>query len=119
MKYRNGRYKMPTVLAAISAAVCFTSLLLAWRGEDTSVWGSLLVFPGGFATGIAHSAIFIGLTSGVAEDEVAMAGSGLYLSMSVGSVVGSTGTATLFQVLLERGLYEVVKGLPDGSEVRY
>ena len=50
----------------------FATLMALWRGH-TNTLESLIVFPGGFANGIAHSAVFIGLTSGVDENEIAIA----------------------------------------------
>jgi hypothetical protein len=76
-----------------------------------------LIFPGGFATGIAHSAVFIGLTSSVAVGEVAIAGSGLYLSGNVGGLVGSAGSSLVFQLALQKNIWKAVESLPNGKEV--
>ncbi|KAI4698421.1 hypothetical protein J4E81_005644 [Alternaria sp. BMP 2799] len=113
---RTGSYKAPTILASASSALSFTLLLLFWHGH-TTVWGSLLMFPAGFATGMAHSAVFVGLTSAVAEDEVAIAGSGLYLSGNVGGVTGVSGAAAAFQIVLQMGLKHALEGRNDASEI--
>lgn len=89
---------------------------MCWRGH-TSVWGSLLIAPAGFATGIAHSAVFVGLTSAVAEDEVAIAGSGLYLCANIGAVSGVSGAAAVFQITLQAGLTQALEGRNDASIV--
>ena len=94
----------------------FILLLLFWRGH-TTVWGSLLIFPAGFATGMAHSAVFVGLTSAVAKDDVAIAGSGLYLSGNVGGVTGVSGAAAAFQIVLQMGLNHALEGRNDASEI--
>ena len=73
--------------------------------------------PAGFGTGMAHSAVFIGLTSAVAEDEVAIAGSGLYLSGNVGAAAGVSGAAATFQIALQMGLRYALEGRGDSSEV--
>jgi hypothetical protein len=104
------------MIASASSALSFTLLLFFWRGH-TTVWGSLLIFPAGFATGVAHSAVFVGLTSSVAEDEVAIAGSGLYLSGSVGGVTGVSGAAAAFQIVLQMGLNHALEGRSDASDV--
>lgn len=84
---------MPTIAASISSMLSFTLLILVWRGH-TTILESLLIFPAGLATGITHSAVFIGMTSRVQEHEVAIADSGLYLSGNIGGVVGvSAGNA--------------------------
>ncbi|KAI4954926.1 hypothetical protein J4E86_006236 [Alternaria arbusti] len=113
---RTGSYKAPTILASASSALSFVLLLLFWRGH-TTVLGSLLIFPAGFATGMAHSAVFVGLTSAVAEDEVAIAGSGLYLSGNVGGVTGVSGAAAVFQIVLQMGLNHALEGRNDASEI--
>jgi hypothetical protein len=113
---RTGRYKWPTVISGLASGTAFTTLLLFWWGR-TTILQSFLIFPAGFATGVAHSAVFIGLTSGVKEDEVAIAGTGLYLSGSVGAVVGSSTSSALFQFALESGLKKAVYGLPHEREV--
>ncbi|KAF2245268.1 MFS general substrate transporter [Trematosphaeria pertusa] len=95
---RTGWYKLPTIVACISAGLAFTLMLTMWWGH-TGILGDLVIFPGGFATGVAHSAVFIGLTSGVAEHEVAIAGSGMYLSVSVGAVSGISGASAIFQII--------------------
>jgi hypothetical protein len=92
------------------------ALLIAWRGNN-SIWQSLLIFPGGLATGIVHSAVFIGLTSGVAEDEIAIAGSGLYTSGNIGGVAGVSGADAVFQHFLRSGLDNSLSQWPDGPAV--
>jgi MFS family permease len=113
---RTGRYKLPTVLASVCSAIAFTSLLIVWRG-DTHWLEALLVFPAGFGTGIINSSVFVGLTAGVADDEVAIAGSGLYLSANIGSVVGISGASAIYQFVLQRGLKAAVAGRPDAEKV--
>ena len=77
-----------------------------------------MILPGGFAVGVAHSAVFIGLTSGVADDGVAIAGSGLYLSGNVGGVSGVSGAAAIFQLALHSGLKRALQHRTDAPEVR-
>jgi hypothetical protein len=79
---------------------------------------SLIVFFGGLGTGIMHSAVFIGLTSGVSEEEVAIAGSGLYLSGNIGAVTGVSGAAAVFQIGLQSALKSALNDVPDSSKVR-
>lgn len=90
-------------------------MLTMWWGH-TGILGDLVIFPGGFATGVAHSAVFIGLTSGVAEHEVAIAGSGMYLSVSVGAVSGISGASAIFQVALQTALKRALADRADSAE---
>lgn len=114
---KTGRYKLPTILAALSSMACFTLILIVWRG-NTSLLGSLLILPAGAATGAAHSSVFIGLTSGVDESEIAIAGSGLYLAGNVGAVVGGAGSSAAYQIALRLGLEETFRGWGDkGIEI--
>ena len=64
---------------------------------------------------MVHSAVFVGLTSAVAEDEVAIAGSGLYLSGNVGGVTGVSGAAAAFQIVLQISLTHALEGRNDAS----
>ncbi|CAG9977193.1 unnamed protein product [Clonostachys byssicola] len=111
-----GRYKLATLLAPVSSCFCFVLLLLFWNGK-TPIWQSLLVFFGGFGTGIAHSAIFVAIAAGVDEEHMAIASSGLYLSTSVGAVTGiSAGSAVMQAVLrptLEKSLVGVVPNIEE------
>ncbi|RTE77128.1 hypothetical protein BHE90_008383 [Fusarium euwallaceae] len=115
---RYGRYKFPTVFAALSSAFCFTLLLIFWRGH-TSALQSFLVFPGGFATGTAHSTTFVALAAGVGEQDLAVASSGLYLSGSVGAVAGLCSASAAFQSALRSALNEAVIGgdVDNGPEI--
>lgn len=95
----------------------FTMLLLVWNG-NTNIWQSFLIFPGGLATGIVHSAVFIGLTSGVPEELIAIAGSGLYTSGNIGAVAGVSGADAVFQYCLLSGLKHALARSPNSPEVR-
>jgi len=66
---------------------------------------------------MVHSAVFIGLTSAVAEDEVAIAGSGLYLSGNIGGVSGVSGAAAAFQITLQLGLKQALEGTSGSAKV--
>ncbi len=114
---RYGRYRMPTVVSSISAGLCFTLLLIFWRGTNVPMpfWQSLFVFFGGFATAVAHSATFVALASGVHKHEIAIAGGGLYLSGNIGSVAGMCAASAIFQASLRSGLTERLIDFPGGG----
>jgi hypothetical protein len=97
--------------------LAFAFLLVLWQG-NTGALGALLIFPAGLATGIAHSAVFVGLTSSVSSDEVAIAGSGLYLAGTVGAVVGVAGSQAGFLFKLKLGLEKAFENFSDSSSVR-
>lgn len=114
--HRSGTYKLASILASLCAMLCFTLLAIFWSGEISPVY-ALFIFPGGFATGIAHSAAFVGVTAGVEEDETAIAGGGLYTMSSIGGVVGLAGTDSLFRFFLQTSLARALKDIPKGSKV--
>lgn len=114
--HRTRRYKLPSILGALCSVAAFIGLVLLWRGR-TGILEALLILPVGFATGIAHSAIFIGLSAGVDSEDIAIAGSGLYLSSNVGMVAGVSVGNAVFQTSLRKGLQSALKDFPDRKMV--
>ncbi|KLJ11599.1 hypothetical protein EMPG_13222 [Blastomyces silverae] len=112
---KRATYKLPIVISSVVSIVGFASLLLLWNGSD-NLWQTLLVFPCGLATGIAHSAAFVALTASVEESEVAIACSGLYLSANIGSVIGLSASTALYQGKLQSGMYEALKDIEGGKK---
>lgn len=106
------------IVPSLSSGLCFTLLLLLWRG-NSSVWQALFVFPSGFATGIAHSAIFVALAVGVGDTDMAIAVSELYLSGSAGGVAGLSAASAVFQSGLRSNLHHALDKIdvPTGREV--
>lgn len=112
------RCKPATVLAPLSSALALSLCLLLWRGDGTTpVLRSLVSFPGGFATGVSHSSLFVSLTAGVAEEDIAIASSGLYLSGNIGTVIGASASSAIYQAALRSGLGESLAGRGDMQEV--
>ncbi|OAX81261.1 hypothetical protein ACJ72_04400 [Emergomyces africanus] len=113
---KRGKYKLPIVISSVVSIIGFASLLLLWNGSD-NLWQTLLVFPSGLATGIAHSAAFIALSASVDESEIAIAGSGLYLSANIGAVIGLSASTALYQGKLQSGMYEALKDIEGGKKI--
>ncbi|KAL1888400.1 hypothetical protein Sste5346_009608 [Sporothrix stenoceras] len=115
---RYGRYKLPTILASLSSGLCFALLLVFWRGApETPLWQCLFVFLGGLGTAAAHSAVFVALAAGVAEEDMAVAGSGLYLSGNIGAVAGLSAASALFQASLRSGLTQRLVDVPNSADI--
>jgi len=95
----------------------FTLLILLWRGYTNNAQ-SCVIFFGGLATGMAQSAIFVGLTAGIERENIAVAASGLYLSSNFGTVAGASGAGAIFQYSLRRRLNRLLSKETDGAEVR-
>ncbi|KAF2099452.1 MFS general substrate transporter [Rhizodiscina lignyota] len=113
---RTGRYKLPIIISGFSAILCFTLLLITWHG-NTPVWQAFFVFFGGFATGIANSAVFVDLAATVDESEIAIASSGLYLSTNIGAVGGVSVASAIFGNSLKTRLADLLSNWPDGQKV--
>lgn len=109
---------MPQIIGSFFSMAAFAALVLVWRGHTTFL-ESLLIFPVGLATGVAHSATFIGLGAGVEEEDIAIAGSGLYLSSNVGSVAGVSLGNAIYQSTLRRGLNRALEGSPYKEDVSF
>ena len=114
--YRTGAYRLLTLFGTLSSFACYLLLVLRWRGH-TSLWESLYIFPGGFGTGIVMITTFVALAAGVDETQMAIAGTGLFLSMNLGSVVGASLVSKILQASLRTGLNAGLKDFPDGQLV--
>jgi hypothetical protein len=114
--YSTGRYKPPTILSSLSAILCFSLLLTFWRGH-TSTTASLVIFFGGCASGMANSAVFVGLTAGVEKEQMAIATTGLYLSSNISVVAGVSAASAIFQSALRANLHRILERVVDGDEV--
>ncbi len=110
--YRTASYKLLTLSGTLSSFICYLLLVLRWRG-NTSFWESLYIFPGGFGTGIVQATTFVALAAGVDETQMAIAGTGLYLSVNLGGLVGA-GLASKVQLAgLKSGLEVGLEGFRD------
>ncbi|KAH6685877.1 major facilitator superfamily transporter [Plectosphaerella plurivora] len=94
---RTGRYKKPMVLATMCSSFSYLLLLLRWHG-NTNIWESLYIVPGGFGMGVVQSAVFISVQASVHPSNKAAATSGMWLSTSIGMILG---LATISSVVTE------------------
>lgn len=100
----------------MSAMLCFSLLLVLWRGH-TSTAGSLVIFFGGCASGMANSAVFVGLTAGVEKHQMAIATTGMYLSSNIAMVAGVSAASAIFQSALRSNLHRALGRMLGGDEV--
>ena len=90
-----GRYKLPTIMASLSSGFCYALLLVFWRSlTEMPLWQCLFVFLSSPGTAAVKLAVFVALAAGVAEEDVVVAGSGLYLTGNIGECTVS-GIATV------------------------
>ncbi|KAM5341447.1 hypothetical protein ACJ41O_014478 [Fusarium nematophilum] len=104
---KTGYFKLPTNAAAVVAGICHTLTMVCWNG-NTSTLESLYVFFGGLGTGIAHSSTFIAITADTTDEELAIAGGGLYLCGGLGSVMGVAVAQSTMRAIFAR---EVTRAL--------
>ncbi|KAF5232520.1 hypothetical protein FANTH_12937 [Fusarium anthophilum] len=107
---RTGRYKTLIIFSAVSSITSYTLMLLRWHGQ-TNWLESLYVFPGGLGMGIAQSAAFIALQASIDPKDKAAASSGIFLAVTLGSVVGMAGTSAAIQGLLRHDIQQSLSHL--------
>nr|POE46903.1 vacuolar membrane amino acid uptake transporter fnx2 [Quercus suber] len=113
---RTGRFKACIVLAPFMTTLCYTLCYTTWD-DNTSIWKSLAILPGGFGTALISSATFVGLAAGVAEADLAVAASGMYLASNVGAIGGTSIGSAVHQMALRAALNTAVEGREDGSQI--
>ncbi|KAH6719494.1 major facilitator superfamily domain-containing protein [Leptodontidium sp. MPI-SDFR-AT-0119] len=113
---RTGRYKLISILGAISASISYTLMLARWHGH-TSFLESLYIVPGGFGNGIALGVTFIALTAGVDPCQMAIVSSGLYLSSNIGMVGGLSIAAAVLQSTLRKQLRISLEGMGGRDKI--
>jgi hypothetical protein len=116
MSSRTGRYKLISIIGAISSTSAYLLMMFRWNG-NTSFAESLYIIGGGFGNGISLSTSFVALTAGVQPTEMAIASSGLYLSSNIGTVGGLSIAAALFQSTLRSSLRLALEGIDGREEV--
>ncbi|KAI1384976.1 MFS general substrate transporter [Hypoxylon trugodes] len=113
---RTGYFKAPLVFAGIISFACYALMILRWKGETN--WAeSLYIFPGGFGTGISATATFVALQTAINPADKAVAISGLYLSVPIGSILGMATCNTVMQAVMPVDLASRLRGLGiEGEE---
>ncbi|KAH7327133.1 major facilitator superfamily domain-containing protein [Rhexocercosporidium sp. MPI-PUGE-AT-0058] len=115
---RTGQYKPLSLVAALSSSLSYFLLIIRWTANRDINWlESLEIVPGGFGTGIAFSATFIGLGASVGRGEMAMATSGLYLCSGLGMVLGVAGASAVQIGSLKTLLIEALNGIPGSGKI--
>lgn len=112
---RSGRYKALTIFAVTASSFSYLLLLLRWHG-NTNFWESLYIFPSGFGTGIAQSAVFISLQAVVDVAHIAPAVSFMYLSTTVASTAGLCVSGAVEGAAVRRILHNKLVDLGFGAE---
>lgn len=114
---RAGRFKLPTVLGPVLGIICMVLCLLFWNGSG-GAWKSTFIFFGGSGMGVISSSAFVGLAASVPEEDVAVAGSGMYLCVNIAGVAGTAAGSAVYGTALRKNLQAVLTGVDHGSQVR-
>ncbi|KAK1780194.1 major facilitator superfamily domain-containing protein [Copromyces sp. CBS 386.78] len=125
---RTGLYKLVIIVAVVLSDLSFTAIWLRWRGGlggqgQTSWWETGYGFPVGVGFGVSLSAAFIGLTAaleskpGQGGSQVAVATSGFYLSLNLGSLFGVSGASLIISSVVEKTLRKELDGMPDETKI--
>lgn len=113
---KTGLFKWPTVVAPLLSICCM--LLCSTWDRNTTIFQSLFIFPGGLAMGVISSSAFVGMAAAVAPEDVAMAGSGMYLFFNVGAIMAASSGAAVYQTGLKSNLSRALQNVEDGDKVR-
>jgi hypothetical protein len=110
---RAARYQRPTVVGTIIAGLCHVLTTIRWTGH-TSWPESLYIILGGVGTGIIHASTFVAITASTSDEELAIAGGGLFLSGNFGSLLGVTLASSVIHAVTSR---VASRNLPDHPDV--
>ncbi|KAK4184064.1 putative multidrug resistance protein fnx1 [Podospora australis] len=113
---RTGLYRLIIIVSTTLSTLSFVAILFRWR--DHTGWAETLYgFPIGVGFGVSLSAAFIALTSGLEAFQVAVATSGFYLSMNLGSLIGVSGASLLISTYVERRLQNSLPEMPEKGQI--
>lgn len=112
---RSGKYKAPTLVAAIISSFGHAALSILWTGP-IGLLKSFFIFPGGLGTGISHSSIFVAIAAGTTVEEQAIATGGMYLCGSIGTLLGFTLGASVMRTVTEETAKRGLSSMPDGGQ---
>lgn len=134
---KTGLYKLVSIVAVVLSDVGFGGIWLRWRGggggpgqeggtgmgTGTSWWETSYGFPVGVGFGVSLSAAFIGLTAALENkpderkgSQVAVATSGFYLSLNLGSLFGVSGASLIISSVVEKTLRKDLDGIVGTPE---
>ncbi|CAK7227258.1 hypothetical protein SCUCBS95973_006479 [Sporothrix curviconia] len=119
---RAARYKLPTVAGTQVATLCHVLTSLFWTGSSSSsrttntAWRqALYIFPGGLGTGIFYASTFVPIAASTSEEELSIAGGGLFLSGNFGSLLGVTLASSVIHAVAAAAARQRLPDRPDVS----
>jgi hypothetical protein len=77
----------------------------------------MYIIPGGFGTAVSQSTTFIQLTAGIKAEDIAVAGTSLYLSQNMRTAAGPSPMIMVLQSGLRPALAKGLRGVPHKQNV--
>lgn len=115
---KTGRYKTLTIAASATASVGYLLVLIRWHGSTS--WPEVLyIFFGGFGSGVILSTTFIHLAASLESNEMAIAGTTLYLATNLFLLVGIQLSTTILHARLRASLDADLDAVRHKRKVRY
>lgn len=114
---RTGRYKPITFAATILGVICYTLVLIRWKGASGWVDTTYLML-GGLGMGTTQSTTFVHLVASLEAKDIAIAGTTWFLSQSAGSLVSINVFNMVHNIALDRMLETALDGVEDKQKVR-
>lgn len=115
---RTGRYKPVLLFGTLASSFSYTLLFLSWHG-DTSPWEALYIFPSGFGTGIAQTAVFTSIQASIDKKQRAPALAGMYLMLQLGLIIGLAAVSATVMETVRWKLDILLGGLGLDASTRY
>ncbi|KAF5005271.1 hypothetical protein FDECE_8257 [Fusarium decemcellulare] len=100
---KTGKYKWLIYISTIMASFCYFLLITRWHGK-TNWLESFYILPGGFGMGMAYSVLFVATQASAEPDQVSAAVSTLFLSNSIGVIIGVASTSATVKIVLQKSL---------------
>ena len=116
--FRTGRYKPVLLFGTLASSFSYCLLFLTWHG-DTTPWEALYIFPSGFGTGIAQTAVFTSIQASIDKRQRAPALAGMYLMLQLGLIVGLAAVSATVMETVRWRLDVLLGGLGLDASTRY
>lgn len=115
---RTGRYKPVLLIGSLTSFFSNFLLFLTWHG-DTTPWEALYIFPSGFGTGIAQTAVFASIQASIEKRQRAPALAGMYLMLQLGVIIGLAAASETVMETVQWSLDILLGGLGLDAATRH
>lgn len=116
--HRTGRYKPVLLFGTLASSFSYCLLFLTWHGDTTS-WEALYIFPSGFGTGIAQTAVFTSIQASIDKRQRAPALAGMYLMLQLGLIIGLAAVSATVMEAMQWRLDILLGGLGLDAAARH